>query len=320
MAAQPSGAPVPITILSGFLGAGKTTLLNHLLRQANGRRIAVLVNDFGSINIDADLVQGQTGEVLQLAGGCVCCSMQTGLLNAVAGLLEQPEAERPEHILIEASGVAEPASIAFAFIAPSLRHVVRLDGIVTVVDAVRSLEPARLEVAHLIQAQLDAANLIVLNKTELVTPEQLADLREGLGHTAPQARILEAQHAAVPATLLLGLHGDRLELPDAPVDHTHPFASWSYTADQPFETLGALKRALRALPETVIRAKGFAWVAERLDRMTEVHVVGQQVMFTFHRTWGERAPSTQLVFIGMDAGDEATVRDALDGIVQAMQA
>ncbi len=126
----------PLTILTGFLGAGKTTLLNRLLNGDHGLRVAVLVNDFGAINIDAELVVGVAGDVISLANGCICCSLRDDLVQVVLEMMERPE--RPEYVILEASGVADPAGITLAFHTPRLRDRIRLDSVTCVSTPSRS--------------------------------------------------------------------------------------------------------------------------------------------------------------------------------------
>ena len=125
--------PIPVTVVAGFLGAGKTTLINHILNGDHGRRIAVVVNDFGSINIDAELISDVGEGMVSLANGCICCVIRSDLISAVLQLADRPE--RPDHIVIESSGVADPASVVRAFMVPEIRSSVLLDGVITVVDA-----------------------------------------------------------------------------------------------------------------------------------------------------------------------------------------
>ena len=193
----------PTLIVGGYLGAGKTTLVNHLLRNAGGRRIAVMVNDFGELTIDADLIEGAEGSILALAGGCVCCSFGSDLLGALQDVLQrQPQ---PDLILIETSGVALPAAVArSARLLPGLS----IDGIVLMLDAEtvrqRSADPY---VGDLVRQQLLEADLLILNKTELCTPTALAELTAWLpSMTSAGTPVVPAHQARVPPELVLGFH------------------------------------------------------------------------------------------------------------------
>jgi G3E family GTPase len=192
---------IPTLIVGGYLGAGKTTLVNHLLRHAGGRRIAVMVNDFGELTIDADLIEGAEGSVLALAGGCVCCSFGSDLPGALQDVLQrQPP---PDLILIETSGVALPAAVArSARLLPGLS----IDGIVLMLDAEtvrqRSADPY---VGDLVRQQLLDADLLILNKTELSTPTALAELTAWLpSMITPGTPVVAASQARVPPELVLG--------------------------------------------------------------------------------------------------------------------
>ena len=203
MTAGVTAGVTPTLIVGGYLGAGKTTLVNHLLRHADGRRIAVMVNDFGELTIDADLIEGAEGSVLALAGGCVCCSFGSDLLGALQNVLKrQPP---PDLILIETSGVALPAAVArSARLLPGLS----IDGIVLMLDAEtarqRSADPY---VGDLVRQQLLDADLLILNKTELCSPTQLAELNAWLPTmSTPGTPVVPANQARVPPELVLGFH------------------------------------------------------------------------------------------------------------------
>jgi G3E family GTPase len=202
----------PTLIVGGYLGAGKTTLVNHLLRHAGGRRIAVMVNDFGELTIDADLIEGAEGSVLALAGGCVCCSFGSDLIGALQEVLQrQPP---PDLILIETSGVALPAAVArSARLLPGLR----IEGIVLLLDAEtvrqRAEDPY---VGDLVRQQLLDADLLILNKAELCSAADLAELNTWLPTmSTPGTPVVPASQARVPPELVLGFHADLDTDPDA---------------------------------------------------------------------------------------------------------
>ena len=150
--------PIPITILSGFLGAGKTSLLNHILHGNHGLRVGVLVNDFGEINIDAELVAGVSGNSVSLSNGCVCCSIRDDLVESTLQLVQGPD--RPEYLILETSGVADPVSVSLTFVESELKSLIDVDSILTVVDAenIRNLDNEYEELADCLLYTSDAAD------------------------------------------------------------------------------------------------------------------------------------------------------------------
>ena len=302
----------PVTVLTGFLGAGKTTLLNRILNGDHGMKVGVLVNDFGSINIDADLVVDVESDVISLANGCVCCSIRDDLSEAVIQVMERPE--RPEYILLEASGVAEPTGIALTFADdPSLLDRVRLDSIICVVDADQVF--AAPEQMELKIWQVATADMVVLNKTDLVGREQIDRIRSWLDDRLHRYRLLEASRCDVPFEVLLGVgrfHPGQLE-PDRAAHspgctdpgcdhaehtvHDRRFESWSYETDRPL-ALDALRKTAAKLPAGIYRAKGVVAVSEAPGRRAVLQVVGKRVDVSFDDDWNGRAPRTRIVAIG----------------------
>jgi len=185
--------PIPVTVVAGFLGAGKTNLINHILHGDHGLRIAVVVNDFGSINIDAELISDVGEGMVSLANGCICCVIRTDLISAVLQLADRPE--RPDHIVIESSGVADPTSVVRAFMEPEIRSSVLLDGVITLVDAEQVLVLPE-EAMKLARAQVTGGDLIVLNKTDLVDDQTLLQVATGLKKSDPGYRSLKPSIAA----------------------------------------------------------------------------------------------------------------------------
>jgi G3E family GTPase len=194
-------APLPVTLIGGYLGAGKTTLVNHLLRHAEGCRIVVLVNNFGRLPVDADLIRAADGDVLELTGGCICCSIGGDEGTAYDAVLAR--AARLDHVLVETCGVALPGAVAQTL---GLYAGFRLDGVVVLADAETVERRARDPyVGDAVLAQLAAADLLVLNRTDLAGSAGTARAAAFLAQAAPAARVIPAERAALPPALLLGL-------------------------------------------------------------------------------------------------------------------
>jgi len=316
-----SSVLTPVTVIGGFLGAGKTTLLNALISGATERRLGVLVNDFGAINIDAELVLGVDGDMVSLGGGCICCSIREDLASSIVAMLSRDDA--PEHLVIEASGVSDPAAVARAIGGPQLQGLVSLDGVVVVVDAEAHLA-AGFRQRVVIGGQLKAADIVVLSKADLLEPAQLEVVEAKIRKTVPRARVVAARHGNVPAALVLGLgsevvpepgdlavtvHHAAADLPEP--DHGAAFTTWSYTTDVPLSPK-RLKRVINALPPSVFRVKGVVQVAREQMRKAVLHVVGRRAELELGAPWGEMTPQSKLVFIGAPGSmDPVSLTDML---------
>ena len=310
-----------VTILTGYLGAGKTTLLNALLRETH-EPLGVIVNDFGAVNVDASLVAGHTtldGEV-SLQNGCICCTIRGDLL---AALLRLRRRERPPgHVVIEASGVSDPASIIGTISTPRLSKHLALAAVVGCVDPTTfaGLTGGDADVAS---GQLRVCDLLVSTKQDVATPEELTATHERLASLAPGVRVVSSSRGQAPTALILNaaslwsearvaamrpqpdphVHeaGHRLGHHHHHHHHHHAYETWTFDAEDPL-SVHALRRALARLPAAVFRAKGWVHVAEDPKTRLLVQVVGGRAELRCVGDWNDwnQRPRSQLVFLGRE--------------------
>jgi G3E family GTPase len=299
-------------LIAGFLGAGKTTLLNHILSGDHGVRAAVLVNDFGSINIDTELIVGVEDNAISLANGCVCCNIRDDLVETIEMVISRPE--NPEYILLEASGVADPSGIALTFAIPKFRDRIRLDSIISIVDAEQAFAyPDYPYVEVLKLRQIGFSDMVVLNKIDLVDEEQLQKVRDWINSRMNRVRIVEAVQCDVPLEILLAVgrfdpqqlvesgnghgHGD--------TDHGHTFSTWSFQTDQPMSLEALNEMVKKRLPGNIYRCKGVVYAAESPERQAILQVVGRRSDVALGEEWNGRTPRTQIVAIGAPGSIDA---------------
>lgn len=303
---------VPFIVITGFLGVGKTTLLNALLTQPHGKRVAVLVNDFGKINIDAMLVSRRTVDTISLSNGCTCCSLAADLAAQLAALTQADHP--PDAIVLEASGLADPHGIAQVALA---NRALALEGIVAVVDA-QAMRDQAVDTAgrRIFAAQLAACDLIVLNKLALIDPGQHAALREWIREQAKHKPVIEADARTIPADLILGIQHASSRAPaqwlTTPRLASHGYESVSLTSSG---TIGDSHFAefLESIPPSVIRAKGVLPLASRPGLQSVYQRVGQRWSIVAGEAWGSREPRADLVLIApRGTFDAARLQSGLD--------
>jgi G3E family GTPase len=302
--------PVPILLVAGFLGAGKTTVVNHLLAHADGRRIAAVVNDFGAINIDAELIAGATDGVVSLANGCICCTLEGDLLRTLAGLLRRDP--RPEYIVIETSGVADPNDIVRNLMDPIIWREAPLETVLCVVDATQP--PAALDDA-LLRSQLRAAGVVALTKVDLVDSIASAAMRDAVKAQRPASVIVDALNGEVPPELLFPVDLDHVPAsrevaPRRPaVDR---FETLSWTSERPV-SLPRFQQAIGRLAPKLARAKGLFETVEQPGRPMVFQFAGGRATLAPGGAPAPGVPRTRIVFI-VELG--ALSRGEIDRLMQ----
>ena len=336
---------IPTTVITGFLGAGKTSMIRHLLANANGRRLALVINEFGDVGIDAEIVRGcgiedcKDDDILELANGCICCTVADDFLPAIETLLDR-EAP-PDHIVIETSGLALPKPLVKAFGWPSVRTRVTVDGVVTVVDApayaaglfasspeaVQSQRAADDALDHespleeLLEEQLACADLVVLNKADLVDEGEMQRVGDEIGNMLrPAVKQVVARNGAVDPAVLLGLEAAAEDDLDSRPSHIHEtgehdhddFTTFSVEfgeVDSPPDLAVRIADVIAA--HGILRVKGFVAVAGK-DMRLLVQAVGERIRHYYDRDWRTDEPRrSRLVVIGETGLDESRIREAL---------
>lgn len=286
---------LPVILLTGFLGSGKTTLLNRLLQEPGGRSIAAIVNDFGALNIDADLIERREGDLISLQNGCVCCTPSGGITQALLDLTTT--ASHLDTIIIETSGVADPLALTLPIAAvPG----VRLDGVITVIDAASLNTQLKHDELHtLITRQVAAADLILLNKIDQTHPDDTVRAIEWVRQTAPSAAVLRTQYADVPPALALGLDEPHaLTAPVLTASHAE-FRALTFGFHHPIDRR-LLTTWLQTIPTSILRLKGFICVVDDgVIRSVVVQSVGRR--YTLEETDRATGIKNRLVAIGLTA-------------------
>ncbi len=311
---------IPVTILTGFLGAGKTTLLNYILKGQHDYKFAVIVNEIGKIGIDGQLVESQKDELLEMSNGCVCCTVRKDLVKGIQKLLKKGGFD---YILIETTGIADPGPVAQTFTnIPALQKFVRLDSIITVVDAEQIFTQMKNEETAL--EQIVMADYLLLNKVDLVDEAQLAKVEAEFTKLNPEARIFRTDHSQVNLKELLDMHvfdlDQKLAIDPKFQDelntrHHHEIHSHSFTFDQPFN-VDRLQQWIEDLSKTekVYRSKGFLSLAGH-PRRAIFHGVNNRFSIFWDRLWeASEKRQSQLVFIGRDL-DATRIQTGLEKCV-----
>ncbi|MEX2697016.1 cobalamin biosynthesis protein CobW [Rhizobium mongolense] len=344
---------IPATVITGFLGAGKTTMIRNLLSNTGGKKIALIINEFGDLGVDGDVLKGCGAEncteddIIELTNGCICCTVADDFIPTMTKLLER--AQRPDHIVIETSGLALPQPLVAAFNWPDIRSEVTVDGVITVVDSAavaagrfaddhdavdaRRADDASLDhespIEELFEDQLTCADLIVLNKTDLLDGEGLSRVRhEVASRIARKPAMIEARNGEVPASVLLGLgigteedignrksHHELEHEGGTPHDHDE-FDSFVVELGPIDDPAGFAEKLKGVIAEhDVLRLKGFADIAGKQMRL-QVQAVGGRIDQYFDRAWAPgEARGTRLVVIGLHEMDQNTVRKAIQALV-----
>ncbi len=344
---------IPATVITGFLGAGKTTMIRNLLTNAGGKKIALIINEFGDLGVDGDVLKGCGAEncteddIIELTNGCICCTVADDFIPTMTKLLERDQ--RPDHIVIETSGLALPQPLVAAFNWPDIRSEVTVDGVITVVDSAavaagrfaddhdavdaRRVEDESLDhespIEELFEDQLTCADLIVLNKTDLIDADGLGRVKsEVASRIARKPVMIEAKNGEVPASVLLGLgigteddivnrksHHELEHEDGEPHDHDE-FDSFVVELGAVSDTAGFVEKLKGIIAEhDVLRLKGFIDVSGKPMRL-QLQAVGARIDQYFDRAWAPgEARNTRLVVIGLHEMDQDAVRKAIEALV-----
>ncbi len=307
------GDSIPVTVLGGYLGSGKTTRLNRLLHDIHDLRVAVVVNDFGTINIDASLVRLQSGQMIELSNGCICCSLSDGMTSVMRQVADLEP--RPQRLLIEVSGVGNPAAVMAWAQLPGFEA----SGTVVCVDATSVQEQAASRwVADTVIQQIRSADLLLLTKTDLVADDESTRVRDWLATIAPHAPV-----CTDPAVLRAMVESPAVFATKAGSDETalstHAHASYtSWSGETPsLVDLQAVLQFLERLGDEVIRAKGILRTIDNPQRRTVIQRVGRRLDVADEGAWGDDEDISRLVLIAL--GEAESLRKLPQDIEQAVE-